>query len=63
MDAKYYFEDLSRKNRKKYKDAPRDLEPILDRMDDFLTSDTLENLLCDKMYANLCFINEKNNVF
>ena len=42
MDAKYYFEDLSRKkSRKNYKDAPRDLEPILDRMDDFLTSDTL----------------------
>ena len=45
MDAKYYFEDLWRKkSRKNYKDAPRDLEPILDRMDDFLTSDTLENL-------------------
>ena len=56
MDAKYYFEDLSRKkSRKNYKDAPRDLEPILDRME----IDTLENLLCDKMYANLCFINDK----
>ena len=26
------------------RDAQRDLEPILDRMDDFLTSDTVENL-------------------
>jgi len=64
MDAKYYFEDLSRKkSRKNYKDAPRDLEPILDRMDDFLTSDTLENSSCDIMYADYGFINERTTFF
>ena len=42
-----------------YKGTQKDLESILDRMDNFLTSDSLENLSWDKMYANYGFINDR----
>ena len=59
MDAKFNLKGLQRKKvEKNHKDDQRDLESILDRMDNFLTSDTLENLSQDKMYANYGFIND-----
>ena len=48
---------------KNYKDDQLGLESILDRMDDFLTSDTLENRSCDIMYADYGFINERTTFF
>ena len=45
MDAKFNLKGFERKKvEKNHKDDQRDLESILDRMDNFLTSDTLENL-------------------
>ena len=64
MDAKYNFKDIERKKIKKIcKDTQRDSVSFLHRMDNFLTSDPLENRRCDKMDADYGFINDYTTFF
>ena len=60
MEAKYNYKGFERKKvETNFEDVQRGPEPILVRMDNFLTSDALENLSYDKMKANYNFYNDK----
>ena len=48
---------------KKYKGSPWHPEPFLDHMDNFLTSDTLENQSYNIMYVDYGFINDYKLIF
>ena len=64
MDAESNFKAIEQKqNIKKFKGSQKDREPFFRSYGNFLTSDTLNNYLCDIMYANYGFSNDYKPIF